>query len=289
MNADSTFIIGAMHTVCQDYAVSGSGLPGQQAMDTRLLPATPYVVLSDGCSSSPDTDIGARLLVKSAETVFHNSLNPSADALAESHKESARRALAWAALMGLPSQAVDATLLTLHLKDDELIAGCSGDGVVVLESRAGSLDVYAISYPSGYPLYPGYAHQPERRRALEEQDGFGKEVKHFSCASFEEPLLLQGASTSTSVTEVLAVKASDYKLAVILSDGINSFCAIRQTDTSKRVESIHLAETLKELVSFKSVRGSFVGRRVKRMAKDYLAKGWQHMDDLAVGALYLED
>lgn len=288
MNADSAFVIGATHTVCQDYAVARNGLPGQQATDRRL-PATPYVVLSDGCSSSPDTDIGARLLVKSAETVFLNSFNPSEDALAAAHKESARRALKWAAQMGLRPQAVDATLLTVHLKGDELIVGCSGDGVIVLQSRAGSLDVYAISYPSGYPLYPGYAHQPERRRVLEETGGFGKEVKHFSCASFEEPLLLRGASTSTSPTEVVTVKASAYKLAVILSDGINSFCAIRQTGTSKRVETIHLEETLKELVSFKSVRGSFVGRRVKRMMKDYLMKGWQHTDDLAVGALHLGD
>jgi hypothetical protein len=288
MNADSTFIIGATHTVCQDYAVAWNGLPGEQVTDTRL-PATPYVVLSDGCSSSPDTDIGARLLVKSAETVFLNSFNPSADDLAAAHKESARRALTWASLMGLRPQAVDATLLTVHLKGDELIVGCSGDGVIVLQSRMGSLDVYAISYPSGYPLYPGYAHQPERLRALEENGGLGKEVKHFSCASFEERLLLQGTSTSTSPTEVVAVKASDYKLAVILSDGVNSFCAIQQTDTSKRVESISLEVTLKELVSFKTVRGSFVGRRVKRVMKDYLMKGWQQMDDLAVGALHLED
>jgi hypothetical protein len=288
MNADSTFTIGTAHTVCQDYASSGNGWPGEQVMDARL-PAAPYVILSDGCSSSPDTDIGARLLVKSAETVFLNSFNPSADDLAISHKESARRALSLASLMGLRPQAVDATLLTLHLKDDELIVGCSGDGVIVLQSRMGSLDVYAISYPSGYPLYPGYAHQPERLRALEEQGGFAKEVKHFSCASFEEPMLLRGTSTSTSPTEVLAVKARDYKLAVILSDGINSFCAIRQTGTSKRVESISLEETLKELVSFKNVRGSFVGRRVKRVRKDYLMKGWQHTDDLAVGALHLGD
>lgn len=288
MNADSTFMIGAAHTICQDYAVSGSGLPDQQVMDTRL-PATPYVILSDGCSSSPDTDTGARLLVKSAEAVFLHPSYPSADDLGRAHEESARRALAWAALLGLRPQAVDATLLTAHLKDDELILGCSGDGVIVLQTLAGGLDVYAISYPSGYPLYPGYAHQIERRRALKEQGGFHKEVKHFRCASFEEPLLLRETLTSTSQTEVLAVKASDYRLAIILSDGINSFRAMSQTATSKRVETIPLEATLKELVSFKSLRGSFVGRRVKRVMKDYLLKGWQHTDDLAVGALHLGD
>lgn len=288
MNADSTFAIGATHTICQDYAVASNGLPGRQVTDRRLT-ANPYVVLSDGCSSSPDTDIGARLLVKAAESIFLTGFNTSASSLAELHKEAARRALALATLMGLCPQAVDATLLTIHLEGDELITGCSGDGVIGLQSRTGRLDVYVISYASGYPLYPSYAHQPDRLRALEENGGVGKEVKHFSCASFEEPLLLQKTLISTSPTEVVAVKASDYKLAVILSDGINSFFTLRQTDTTKRIESIPTEETLKELVSFKSLRGAFVGRRVKRVMKDYMAKGWQHMDDLAVGALHLDD
>lgn len=289
MNADSAFVIGATHTVCQDYVVCGNGSTGQQVANTQPVPATPYVVLSDGCSSSPDTDIGARLLVKAAETVFLDTSGPSADELVKLHRESARRALAWAALAGLRPQAVDATLLTLHLKGDELIAGCSGDGVIVLQSLAGGLDVYAISYPSGYPLYPGYAHQPARLRAVEERGGFSKEVKHFSCASFEDPVLLRETSSSASPTEVLAVRASDYRLAVVLSDGISSFCTTRQTNTSKRVEPIRLEEIIKELVSFKSLRGSFVLRRVNRVLKEYMAKGWRHMDDLAVGALYLGD
>src|SRR5437868_4207156 len=57
MNSDCAFQIGAAHTVCQDYAVAHSGVPA-------------YAILADGCSSSPDTDIGARLLVKAAQTVI---------------------------------------------------------------------------------------------------------------------------------------------------------------------------------------------------------------------------
>src|SRR6476659_1428102 len=51
MNADATINIGATHALCQDYVI---------AKDR-------HVILSDGCSSSPDTDIGARLLVKALE------------------------------------------------------------------------------------------------------------------------------------------------------------------------------------------------------------------------------
>ncbi|MFN2514557.1 MAG: protein phosphatase 2C domain-containing protein, partial [Pyrinomonadaceae bacterium] len=134
MNVDSAFIIGATHAVCQDYAVAGNGLPTHQARDENS-PAAPYLILSDGCSSSPDTDIGARLLVKAAEQILL-VYRPLASELPEMHKESAQRALTWAGLAGLSPQVVDATLLTAHVRGDELILGCSGDAVIVLQSWA---------------------------------------------------------------------------------------------------------------------------------------------------------
>ena len=288
MNADSAFIIGATHAVCQDYAVAGNGLPTQQAVDANSK-AAPYLILSDGCSSSPDTDIGARLLVKAAEQILLAALRPLANELAEMHKESARRALIWAELAGLPPQAVDATLLSAHLNGDELILGCSGDGVIVLQSWAGALDVYAISYPSGYPLYPGYSHQPERLLALTDDGRVSKEVRRFRCPSMAEPLRLEETTTSVSLTEVFTVKASDYKHAVVLSDGIHSFFTTQQTETSKRVDDIPMEQILKELISFKNVRGAFAGRRLKSFLKGCQAMGWQHRDDLAIGALHLGD
>ncbi|HYO91642.1 MAG TPA: hypothetical protein VEQ40_08400, partial [Pyrinomonadaceae bacterium] len=83
MNADSAFLIGATHAVCQDYAVAGNGTPDERAAVSNLQ-ANPYVILSDGCSSSPDTDIGARLLVKAAEQVLFKARAPTAQALTES-------------------------------------------------------------------------------------------------------------------------------------------------------------------------------------------------------------
>jgi hypothetical protein len=288
MNADSVFIIGATHAVCQDYAVAGNGLLTHQVLDANL-PAAPYIILSDGCSSSPDTDIGTRLLVKAAEQTLLAPLRPSANEVAGMHKESARRALIWAGLAGLHPQAVDATLLTAHLSDDELILGCSGDGVIVLQSWAGAVDVYAISYPSGYPLYPGYLHQPERLLAMSNDGRVSKEVKRFRGASVAEPLRLEETTLSVSPTEVFSVKASDYKHAVLLSDGIHSFFTTEQTETSKKVEAIPMEQILKELISFKSLRGAFVGRRLKSFLKECHVRGLQHGDDLAIGALHLGD
>ena len=195
MNADSAFVIGAAHAVCQDYARAGNNLPAALAANTGQSPS-PYVIVSDGCSSSPDTDVGARLLAKAAEQALLAPVKLSVSAITEAHAEAARRALRWAKLTGLSPQAVDATLLTAHLSGDELIVGCSGDGVIVLESWLGVADVYVISFASGYPLYPSYAHQPERLLALRRSGRDGKEIKHFRRDAPGEALRLKRTSNS---------------------------------------------------------------------------------------------
>jgi hypothetical protein len=289
MNADSAFHIGATHAVCQDYAVAGNTLPDEPRTDFDFR-VRPYVILSDGCSASPDTDIGARLLVKAAEQLFRTARQPTPSGLAKTHRKAARRALMWAEVAGLRAEALDATLLTAHLDGDTLVVGCSGDGVIFLQSRTGAIDVYVISYASGYPLYPSYTHQPARLLAHEDQTRDSrKEVTHFRCASAADALRLEGTSTSELVTEVFNVKASDYTRVALLSDGVHSFFTAKQTETSKNVEAVPLDSVLRELVAFKSVRGAFVARRMKRFVKDCQTRGWQHMDDLSVAALHLGD
>jgi hypothetical protein len=271
MNADSAFRMGSSHAVCQDYAVAAGA------------PCRPYVILSDGCSSSPDTDVGARLLVKAAERLLGESDGPSADGLAGLHAEAARIALSWANLLGLRPQAVDATLLTAHLDGGELVVGCSGDGVVCLQTADGALDAYAVSYPAGYPVYPAYAHQPTRLRALADAGRARKELTRLRAASAGERLRTTHVTDGGALTEVFAVVAAGYRFATLLSDGVQSFL------DSGRAEAIPLESVLPELVSFKNTRGAFVGRRMKGFLKDCRQKGWRHGDDLSLAALHLGD
>lgn len=280
MNADSAFHIGSAHAVCQDYALAC--IPAAQAEGFG-----PYAILSDGCSSSPDTDIGARLLAKAVEQTLLKSRGLPAPDLAETHTEAARLALSWAELLGLCPQAVDATLLTAHLDGEKLFIGCSGDGVICLQAWGGALDVYSISYPSGYPLYPSYAHQPERLRSLKEAGRAGKEVRRYHSRSVGERLQLLGLSSGGSPTEVFSFRAADYQCAALFSDGIHSFFQARETEAGSPREPVPLDSVVRDLISFKHPRGAFVARRVKMFLRDCQRRGWQHADDLAAGALHL--
>jgi hypothetical protein len=278
MNADSAFVIGSTHSICQDYVVAGN--PENSSA------AAPYVILSDGCSSSHDTDIGARLLVKSAEWFLNKE--PVKD-IGELHAAAAAAALKHAALVGLMPQAIDATLLTAHLQGNELILACSGDGVVLVQDWSGVIEAYSISYPSGYPCYPAYTHQPDRLASLEFCGDPQKEIKYFRGDPNQSTLRLEDTFRSAERTEVFTFHAPSYQYAVLLSDGIHSFSARQGSASSKSVLPICFHSVARELVSFKNVRGAFAGRRLKRFLKDAALNGWQHTDDLALGAIYLGD
>jgi hypothetical protein len=268
MNADCTFIIGTTHTVCQDYAIALNHAKGS------------YVVVSDGCSTSPATDIGSRLMVQAGSQAL---LNVDQDFRAL-HKSASGQALHWAQTIGLLPQSADATLLTVYCDGQDLIISASGDGVLILESRSGTRDVISISYPSGFPLYPTYAHQRERLDTWRANERAYKEVRHFRAASTFE---LVETSTSTNLTEVFRLPASDYLFAGVLSDGVNSFYKTEETATSRQTTSIPMEQVVAEILSFKSFAGAFVKRRAKKFANACAARGWCHADDLAIGAIYL--
>ena len=242
MNSDAIINIGSTHAVCQDYAIARRD----------------YVILSDGCSSSTDTDIGARLLVRALDQQL--SGHPTTE-IAELHANAARTALGWADMIGLPPQSVDATLLSAHINNDDLIIACSGDGVIILESQSGVLDVRPISSPSNYPFYPAYLHQPDRLSEM---------VTNKRCTK----------------TIVIKLNVADYKYAAIASDGLTSFFHTQPSANGKRVEPVRLDDVLSELWSFKTSHGAFVQRRLKRFNKD---TQWQHADDLALAVLHLGD
>lgn len=242
MNADAIFDIGSSHAVCQDYAIARNDC----------------VILSDGCSSSPDTDIGSRLLVRALDQLL--TTRPPKE-ITELHAAAALTALSWAAMLGLPAQTVDATLLSAHVTNDELIIACSGDGVIILETKAGVFDVRPISSPGGYPFYPTYLHQPDRLSEM---------ISHNRCTE----------------TILFKLNAAAYKYAAIASDGLTSFFQTQPTATGKHVEPVRLDDVLANLWSFKNSHGAFVQRRLKRFKKDTC---WQHADDLSLAVIHLGD
>ena len=253
MNTDCMFWIGSAHPVCQDYAVAGGGL----------------VVLCDGCSSSPETDIGARLLARSA---FQG--------------KAVQTAAECAALLGLPETCLDATLLTIHAENGAFMIRCTGDGVIAFGRQDGSIDMFVIAYAASYPLYPSYSLDDTRLAQWTAQANNIKTVQHWTLTAADE-VVEGGTRESDSAAEQFSGTADDTRFAAVLSDGVHSFTQTVQTETSRTTVAVPAAAVLAELLAFKNSRGQFVQRRGVAFRKECEKRGWRHSDDVSLGVVWL--
>jgi len=256
MNSDSYFAIGHSHHVCEDYAFAGP----------TACSKTPIAVVSDGCSTAPNTDIGSRILTRAI--LLNYPLNLS---------ESIRGAYQATKTLGLTFDSLFATILTLEFTpENQIKAQVSGDGGVIARKRESQeLEVYWLNYCSNAPEYLAYLlHTPSYSRFL---DSFGNqkaaeittlgpdgEVKS-SFAEFPEDLVYERY-----------FDPADYDLIAVTSDGVDSFAGLGYIDVIKRI------------MSFKNYKGEFVKRRVKRFLKEIAAEKIRHDDDVSLAAIYLK-
>lgn len=274
-HADAHFAIGKTHKVCEDYALAGATSSGRA-----------YAIVCDGCSSSPDTDFGARLLARAAASQI-NSLGDSFDP-----ERAAWLADGWRSSLNLHPTALDATLMVVLQKDDGLVrAIVVGDGVVAARRRdTGQYDYWAVRYPSGAPGYLTYLLDPERKKAFMDQTK-GMRAIEVSWGSPDAPD--QPPPTAFGWDEgdngpvwTLDRDPTVYDLIVVMSDGAESFQ--RLSDTG-RLKPVPLREVLDQVMSVKGGTGEFLTRRLNRFLTKFCPQnGWQHYDDFAVAGLFLD-
>ncbi len=263
MGADFFFRMGSTHSICQDYAAAGAanGLT--------------YAALSDGCSSSPDTDFGARFLVQA----FKSSVgwDPSATLIAS-------RAARYAEALDLPARSLDATLLFGMMGEQHAELWRAGDGVVAWRRRNGTWIFNQISFGANAPKYLIYslssALQAEhaalsktatvRIGAHGPGDSGAWDVAMETCPVSDLPEL-----------ECWYIDRNDCDIVLMFSDGIESF-----QDASGA--PVPLEDVLNELLAFKNLQGQFLGRRCgKFLSKTCVERGWTHADDFSAAGIYL--
>lgn len=246
VRVDAHFVIGRGHAVCQDYALAcASGSRG-------------IAVVCDGCSSSPDSDVGARLIGLAAARELRA---PAFDG-----RRMLRRADAIRRALALPLPALDATLLTLQADDDGAVVHAWGDGVVVGRRRDGTLEAHRIEYPSHAPAYPAYALDPARREAYVASGWAQRIVDGDACKHAGDGL----------DPVRLAFPRDAYDRVAIASDGVT---AVHDRDGAP----IPVEDVVAVLLRSSSTRGAFVQRRCRRfVGRDCDDRGWIPTDDLAL-------
>jgi serine/threonine protein phosphatase PrpC len=284
VNTDTFFTQGYSHHVCQDFALSNN-----RDEDHKII-GPPLVLVSDGCSSAPMTDIGSRLMCLTARKHLQNIETQSIKTVLygiSSELEMLCNTLS------LDKQCLYATLLAAW-RDPSSTAFrvlVIGDGAIIATRRDGTINTTEIHFPSGAPYYLRY-----------EGDRSSKE-NYF--ASFGDKLEIRTVNLretvfNTETTRYLLDRVNpyfiydfpieEYESVAIVTDGLFDLTRTVTTETSKSEVRIDPEEVIEQLVAFKGhCKGEFVKRRCEMAFKKFALEQIRSRDDFAMGVITARD
>lgn len=273
MNANAHFEIGDSHTICQDYAVASTIESGDVS--------GAYAIVCDGCSASPDVDIGARLLALSAKrTLFIGGEHMNYDLFG---KVTIRNLDDIHDTIPFNYHGMDATLLAAWVTPDkDFTVHMYGDGVFIHQT-ATTLRIVHVDFESGAPAYLSYYLDDGRMDAYKQQAKGKKIIKDISIyrGDSEDPAkdaIELETTTSPFDNVTFTGLASTGDIIAVASDGVNSF-------SKASGDKIHWDSIVKEFIDFKNTQGVFVERRISAMKRRFAKEGISHYDDISMAAI----
>jgi len=299
-NTDHYIEQGSGHAQCEDYALSG------------IYRSVPYIIVSDGCGSSDQTDVGARLTAhsfKAALASFLDSRVGSVQAVGERelHHELRSRTLVRirraAETLRVPLTACDATLLAAFVLDGKCRLFRSGDGTIIFKNKQG-FEAIHTEYADNTPYYLSYLLDARRNDAYQGRVEIGH--VHVKQMVWDQQFRQTAARTIARVDrkpQWFCLDAEDLEWVIVTSDGLSSYAQdpYKGTGTFKGTgkencdkgndkgtgkENSGFERILQRVAGFKSFNGNFVERRMKRLQKECGKEGMVHYDDVSVAAIY---
>lgn len=268
MNSSCAFYIGTTHDVCQDYALA----LGHET------------VISDGCSGSPLSDVGSRVLSVTAMNKIAQ-LESIQDFDGKECILLARPALK---MLNLPEQCLDATLFAIKATEERVGVVAYGDGVIAMKHEEGIV-IVAIEYEKSFPFYLNYFHSLRYNEWMTEHNN-RKVTVHFIKNNGDVEDCDMEDNQFGIIEEEFRVRIScpnrpEIEWIAVMSDGIMSFS--EKTPGQRKPIPISYIEVLKELLPFKNFAGSFTQRRINKFRKNCAKKNWHNSDDVSLAATYL--
>lgn len=271
IHIDHLLKIGKSHKVCEDYIISGYD-------------PVPYIILSDGCSSSKDADIGARILCHVARQYLEHNWN-SIDSIKDYEMGSF---IIWRAEemirdFKLDITALDATLTVAYYNSNVLNVIMFGDGSVI-SIEDSNLQVATVEYTKNTPYYLSYKLDSERNKIYRDNNIIKMVDIHYyythvydlvtGIIDYDKPYITNHTFTP-----------GKKKIIIICSDGISTFFNKGQS------KFLSIVDLIRDFSSFKTLKGEFLQRRLlsKKGAITKLEQqGYEHLDDLSIGAFVIQ-
>jgi len=256
MKTDTFLKQGSTHYICEDYIDSNNNL----------------IALSDGCSSSTNTDFGSRVLVRKALSDYKSLMKESYDFVRDNWiKDFVYDKID----LGFKDETyLDATLLLL--KDNRITI--FGDGFFFYKKKNKDLEIVRIEYNSGAPYYLSYSINSDREKEYHKIYGTGIDITNVCIKNNQEVSNIEGLSYNPRFLEY-NIDTTDLELIGIASDGLDTF--------TEEGNYIPFQKIVSDICNFRSYKGEIVKRRINKLFKrDW--KNYDNYDDISIGINYYE-
>ena len=138
LHYDYYYTIGSTHKVCEDYATQGE-IP------------TPFIVLSDGCSASKNSELGAKILALTTKNIIENATKWPLD-YQYFGRQLINKAVNISEEMQLSNEVLDATVMLAFVHQNSIMVYVYGDGCLLFKDNQGNLGTIEISFIHNAPF-----------------------------------------------------------------------------------------------------------------------------------------
>lgn len=286
MNTDCYFERGKTHLVCEDYALVEARPAVVPDNEWGFAPVreTPFILVSDGCSSSKHTDVGARRLCFAAKDLIAAGDIVQAGKILETVRE-----FPWIHRQDYRGpNYLDATLLAAYPFRKVIEVVASGDGVICARRRKDQvIETHRISFNGNAPGYISYLLDLERGRSYTAGHGIRTVFVHEGRELVDVHVQKVLTEEFVHLDYRVLFPTADYDLVALFSDGVESF----QREVSRgRFEPVEMFDVLDQLLAIKNTTGQFVVRRIRRfLGKFCVTNNWHHNDDVSMAAIYIPE
>ncbi len=280
MIADSFFTQGAGHSICQDHAT------------TRETERFTFAVISDGCSASPKSEVGASILSHAFMQAYITTWEWADDNGGMEVFETVLLANLRNKLLeikrhtGLENGAFDATIVAAiaDKQEERMNFSVWGDGIIQVKRKQSLDEVHQFNYPSNAPYY--FSYTLDSRREEDYTQAFGN--PNANVITYYQPRtsgLGGDEHKSTPPYYNWSLPLEDIEAVSVFSDGIETFSKTENGLTTP----IHYLSIISELTNYKSKVGEFVRRRMSRFLKESKHNNISHFDDISSASIIVSE
>jgi len=273
INLDTFSKIGSQNKICQDYCIAE-------------IEPFPYLILSDGCSSSLNTDVGARIICHLAKQYLFYNRNYLNKITQESLGNWViHNAQLVAKQLDLNEDCLDATLIVCYPYSTRgknfFKVIIYGDGYIIFKSPNNTYNTISVNYKPNKSYYLSYKLNYGRNETYYQMK-ITKKIIYDVPFESKPPASVEIAYDSPFEMEIDLDKKEDYRCIFLCTGGIESFL---NGDT--KVTKVELNNIIDEFFAFKTTDGEFLKRGIPIVLKSLESSGITHYDDLTIGAILL--